>query len=254
MRIIGIIPAHLESKRLPRKALIDIHGLPMVVHTYKRACMSKMLDEVYVATDSTEIAEVIIKYGGNVNITGKHNTGSDRVAEASRGVCGDIIVNIQGDEPLLNPDHIDTILAPVMEEKVDVAFGVTPYYRRGRPSDIKAVLDTNMNIMFCSRSDIPSDSRTTNPRMMKMVFIVPFTYDFLQEYSQMDQTPLERIESNEYLRILENGYKMRGVLVRDAHISVDTPQDLEEVRRIMMTDILRREYSSFIGNIKEEKE
>jgi 3-deoxy-manno-octulosonate cytidylyltransferase (CMP-KDO synthetase) len=242
MRIIGIIPAHLESKRLPRKALTDICGLPMVVHTYERARLSEMLDEVYVATDSTEIAEVIIKHGGKAVLTGKHNTGSDRVAEASRWICGDIIVNIQGDEPLLNPNHIDTILAPVMEERVLVSCGVTPYYRRGRPSDIKAVLDNNWNIMYCSREDIPSDTRTTNPRMWKMCFIVPFKYDFLQEYTSWDQTPLEKIESNEYIRILEHGVKIRGVPVKDAYISVDTPQDLEEVRRIMADDEIKELY------------
>jgi len=241
MRAVGIIPARLQSSRLPRKALVNICGMPMVMHTYKRSKMARILDEVYVATDSIEIRDIVESYGGDVIMTSdRHKTGTDRVAEAAADMDCDVVVNIQGDEPLVNPAHIEAVLKPVLEEPdVKVAFGVTPYTKKGSTSDIKAVLDLDGNIMYCSRSDIPSDSRTPVFELFKMCFIVPFKKDFLKTYASWKPTPLETIEYNEYLRILEHGVKMRGVLIHDAKISVDTPDDLEEVRKLMEKDALR---------------
>jgi 3-deoxy-manno-octulosonate cytidylyltransferase (CMP-KDO synthetase) len=244
VKVVGMIPARLQSSRLPEKALIDIAGLPMVVHTYQRSLLARRLDEVYVATDSERIRAVVESHGGNVIMTGTHHqTGSDRLAEASSGIDCDIVVNIQGDEPLVDPAHIDAIVAPVVQDPaLQIAVGVTPYRKKGSISDIKAVLDLEGNIMYCSRTDLPSDARTPVPKMLKMCFIVPFRKAFLRTYTSWPQTPLEKVEYNEYLRVLEHGVKMRGVLVHGAKISVDTPSDLEEVRRLMEKDPLRHTY------------
>lgn len=245
MKVVGMIPARLESTRLKDKALADIMGMPMVIHTCKRAQLAKKLDEVYLATDNDVIREVAESYNINVIMTSKkHNTGSDRLAEACRHIECDIVVNVQGDEPLVNPNHIDAIIAPMLEEKdLMISIGVTPYEKENSSSDIKAVLDLNNNVMYCSRSDIPYDMRNTKHGFLKMVFIVPFRKEFLLQYTRLKQTPLELVESNEYLRIIENGLKIRAVHVGDAKISVDTQEDLEVVRNLMLYDKIRSYYA-----------
>lgn len=244
MKVAGMVPARLESSRLPRKALLDIGGLPMVIHTCKRAQLAKKLDEVYLVTDSNHIKEEGEKNGIKVIMTGSHHqTGSDRLAEACRNMDFDIIVNIQGDEPLIDPEHIDAIVEPLLDDpSVKISVGVTPYKRKGSYSDIKTVLDLENNIMYCSRNDLPSDARTSVDEMLKMCFIVPFRKELLLQFTSWKPTPLEKIEYNEYLRILEHGIKIRAVKVHEAKISVDTEEDLKIVRDLMKKDTIKISY------------
>ena len=244
MKVVGMVPARLQSSRLPEKALIDIAGLPMVIHTCKRAQLAKSLDEVYLVTDSEVIKQTGEYYSVRVIMTGTyHQTGSDRLAEACQYVDCDIIVNVQGDEPLVEPDHIDAIVAPLLNDpSLQTSVGVTPYKKKNSSSDIKAVLDLDGNIMYCSRTDLPSDARTPVKELLKMVFIVPFRKSFLLQYTSWAPTPLEQIEYNEYLRVLEHGVKIRAVKVNGAKISVDTPEDLVEIRELMMEDKLWCKY------------
>ncbi|MFA6078176.1 MAG: 3-deoxy-manno-octulosonate cytidylyltransferase [Candidatus Omnitrophota bacterium] len=244
MKAVGIIPSRLKSTRLPNKALIDIEGLPMVIHVMKRCQLSSALDDVIVATDSSAIMDEVKRHGGKAVMTSsKHNTGTDRIAEVASKLDADIVVNIQGDEPMLDPQHIDAAIKPLLNDKdLQVSVLVTPYKKKNSPSDIKAVLDKEGNILYCSRNDLPSDARSQVDTMLKMCFIVPFRREFLMKYSSWEQTPLEKTEFNEYLRILENGYKIRAVNVDSAHISVDTPEDLEAIRALMKTDKLIKRY------------
>lgn len=244
MKIVGMIPARLQSKRLPDKALVDILGLPMIVHTCKRAAMAKQLDEVCLATDSDKIREVAQAHGIKVIMTSpNHACGSDRIAEAIQNVPCDIVVNIQGDEPLVYPDHIDAIVQSLKETSdAKCALGVTDYYNKNSPSDIKAVLDLQGNVLYCSRSDLPSDVYSPVEKLAKLCFLVAFRKSFLLQYAAWPPTPLERIEYNEYLRILEHGEKIRAVKIDGAKISVDTVEDLEIVRRLMEEDELRHKY------------
>ena len=244
IRVVGMLPARLRSSRLPEKALVDIDGLPMFVHTCKRARLAKSLDDVYLATDSEKIKNIAESYDIKVLMTGSyHKTGSDRLAEACQGVDCEIVVNIQADEPLVKPEHIDSIVKPLLEDRnLQISVGVTPYTKKGRDSDIKAVLDLENNIMYCSRNDLPSDVRTAVEVMLKMCFIVPFRKEFLIQYASWPSTPLENTEYNEYLRVLEHGVKIRAVKIEDAKISVDTPDDLEEVRRLMKSDEIKTRY------------
>lgn len=239
-----MIPARLQSSRLPEKSLINIGGLPMVVHTCKRAQLAKKLDEVYLVTDSELIKKEGEKHDIKVIMTGSHHqTGSDRLAEACRNIDCDIVVNIQGDEPLVDPEHIDAIVEPLLSDpSVRISVGVTPYKKKGSYSDIKAVLDLENNIMYCSRNDLPSDARTPFDEMLKMCFIVPFKKELLLQFASWEPTPLEKVEYNEYLRILEHGEKIRAVKINGAKISVDTAEDLEIVRRLMEEDELRQKY------------
>jgi len=244
MSVIGIIPSRLKSSRLPNKALIDIEGLPMVVHVFKRAQMSPVLNEVFVATDSKEIFDTVTRHGGKALMTSSdHKTGTDRIAEAVKDMDTDIVVNIQGDEALLDPLHIDKVVEPLIKDKdVHVSVLVTPYSVKNSTSDIKAILDLHNNILYCSRADLPSNARKEVDKMWKMCFIVPFRKDFLLRYASWKPTPIEEIEFNEYLRILEHGYRMRAVPVDNARISVDTPQDLMKVKELMKSDTIKKEY------------
>ena len=244
MKVIGMVPARLQSNRLPEKALIDILGMPMVIHTCKRAQLAKKLDDVYLVTDSERIKKTAEHYNIKVIMTGSHHkTGSDRLAEACQHLDCDVVVNIQGDEPLVNPEHIDAIVEPLLDDpSLHISIGVTPYTKKNSFSDIKAVLDLDDNVMYCSRTDLPSDARTPVKEMLKMCFIVPFRKDFLLQYASWEPTPLETIEYNEYLRILEHDVKIRAVEVKDAKISVDTVEDLDEIRLLMELDSVRFNY------------
>ena len=243
-KAIAILPARLESSRLPRKALKDICGLPMIVHVFKRCLLSKKLDEVYVATDSFEIKEVVEKYGGKVIMTSsKHETGTDRIAEAALELDAEIIVNIQGDEALVNPKYIDRVTNELIENPdINVGILVNSFSKKDSPSDIKVVLNKNNDVMYLSRSDIPSGSRLNNQPMLKAYHIVPFRKKFLLEYAQMDRGSLEKIEFNEYVRILENGERIRAVYVESDAVSVDTPEDLQYVRKAMPYDLWFQQY------------
>ena len=244
IRVIGMLPARLHSSRLPEKALVDIEGLPMFVHTFKRTQLAESLDDVYLATDSEKIKEIAETYNIKVIMTSQHHkTGSDRLAEACQDVDCEIVVNIQADEPLVKPEHIDSIVKPLLEDReLQISVGVTPYKNKENDSDIKAVLDLEDNIMYCSRNDLPSDVRTTVEVMLKMCFIVPFRKKFLIQFASWPSTPLENIEYNEYLRVLENGVKIKAVKIENAKISVDTPDDLEEVRCLMKSDEIKTRY------------
>ena len=244
-KVIAILPARLESTRLPRKALKDICGLPMIVHVFKRCLLSQKLDEVYVATDSFEIKEVVENYGGKVIMTSsKHETGTDRIAEAALELDVEIIVNIQGDEALVNPEYIDRVSNELIKNPdINVGILVNSFSKKDSPSDIKVVLNKNNDVMYLSRSDIPSDSRLNSPPMLKAYHVVPFRKKFLLEFSQWDKGSLEKIEFNEYLRILENGERIRAVYVESDAVSIDTPEDLQYVREVMPYDLWFPQYT-----------
>jgi len=237
-KAVAIIPARLESSRLPNKALSDILGLPMIVHVFKRCLLAKSLDAVYIATDNNKIRKIVEQYGGKVIMTSAdHQTGTDRIAEAAQNIGADIIVNVQGDEALVNPEYIDKAVDSLINSsEADVAILVNPFNKRNSPSDIKVVLNERDEIMYLSRADIPSDARSNNSQMLKAYHIVPFRKDFLLKYAKWKKTDLEQIEFNEYLRILEKGYKIQAVRVKSDAVSVDTEQDLEFVREKMIKD------------------
>lgn len=243
LKVVGMLPVRLESSRLPEKALKDICGLPMIIHTLKRTQMAKRLDEVFVVTDSDVVKTLVESHGGNVIMTSKeHQTGTDRLAEAALNIEADYIVNIQGDEALVDPAHIDAGIEGLIASDAEVSLLVTSFSKKRSPGDIKAVVNLKDEIMYLSRNDLPSDARVEVKSMLKAYHVVSFKKDFLLQYSKMEQTPLEKIEFNEYLRILENGYKIQAVRVDSAAISVDTQEDLEYVRTLMEKDSLYDEY------------
>ena len=237
-KTVAIIPARLESSRLPRKALADICGLPMIVHVYQRCLLTQHLDAVYVATDSQEIRDIVESYGGRVLMTSSaHETGTDRIAEAAINIEAEIVVNVQGDEALVNPNYIDRVVEALYKDPtLQVAILVNPFSKRSSASDIKTVLNEYDDVLYFSRTDIPSDTRTLNPPLLKAYHIVPFRKDFLLQYSKWRKGVLESIEFNEYLRILEKGHRIHAVRVESDALSVDVQEDLDYVRNIMLSD------------------
>jgi 3-deoxy-manno-octulosonate cytidylyltransferase (CMP-KDO synthetase) len=177
-KVVGIIPARMASTRFPGKPLIEILGMPMVVHVLKRAKLCKRLDDVFVATDSPEIFNCVLRYKGKAIMTAStHKTGTDRIAEACRKIDCDIAVNIQGDEPLVKPAEIDKLVDCISADKaVNFATIVCKTTKFNDFTECKVVLDRNMDIMYISRSDIPSNGRSMPKYLYKHNCIVAFAY------------------------------------------------------------------------------
>lgn len=254
MNIIGIIPARLASSRLPKKPMADILGMPMVGHVYFRSKMSKVLNEVYVATCDIEIANYINEIGGKAVMTADtHERASDRTAEAllkieeETGEKVDIVVMIQGDEPMITPDMMSAAVDPLLHEPdlniTNLMESMKTREEHEDPAEVKVVVDKNNYALYFSREPIPSRKKgVDNVPMLKQVCIIPFRRNFLLEYNSMDQTPLEIIESVDMNRLLENGIKIKMVMREEETYSVDTPSDLANVNERMKNDPLLKNY------------
>ena len=239
MKILGIIPARYESSRLPGKPLKDICGKPMIQHVYERATQSKLIEKVIVATDDERIVNAVRGFGGEAALTSKsHPTGTDRIAEVAKQYDCDIVVNIQGDEPLILPDIIDEITNILVNDKSQVM--ATGCYRIGEelynnPNVVKVVRDLAGNALLFSRSLIPYPRNKELFEAFEHIGIYAYTKAFLLKYITLPNTPLALTESLEQLKVMENGYKIKVVQTKynyDA-LSVDTQEDLDEVIRII---------------------
>jgi 3-deoxy-manno-octulosonate cytidylyltransferase (CMP-KDO synthetase) len=254
MKIIGIIPARLSSSRLPNKPLADILGMPMIGHVYYRSKFCNTLNEVYVATCDIEIYEYITSIGGKAVMTSdKHERASDRTAEALLKIEKktnskiDIVVMIQGDEPMVTPEMINDAIQPLLNDKsikiTNLMAKMNTIQEHEDPAEVKVVVDKNNFALYFSREPIPSRKKGVNDvPMLKQVCIIPFSRDFLLEYNEMQQTPLEIIESVDMNRLLENGIKIKMVLTDTETYSVDTKTDLENVNKRMSGDLLINNY------------
>ncbi len=235
MRIVGVIPARYESNRFQGKPLADIHGRPMVWWVYHRARMVEELDEVYVATDDERIQKACEEYGIPAIMTSvSHTNGSERLSEVAHTVEADIYVTIQGDEPLLEPDTIRTILDIMLsDEKIPCATLKTPYHN---PVDVingttpKVVCDLNDDILLFTRSAVPYPKAALDYIIYKPIGVYAWRRDTLLKYGTLEKGPLEKAEDIELLRLVEHGYKVRIGEVASDTVAVDTPKDLERVR------------------------
>ncbi|MBT5492510.1 3-deoxy-manno-octulosonate cytidylyltransferase [bacterium] len=240
-RIVGVIPARYASTRLPGKPLKEIEGLPMIVHVLKRAIMCDYLDEVIVATDDERIFNIVENYGGKAIMTDiKHIDANYRMQEVSTKIDGDIFVLINGDEPLLNYNDIEKSAKGLINNpEVSASLLVTPYNERNNYSNLKIVLNHNDEVLYISRSDIPSDARVEKQTMWKGYYIVSFRKNFLDKYAyELKDSPLNERESTNENKILEYGYKIKAIKTNTNALSVDTPEDLEIVRTMMKEDKL----------------
>ena len=254
MRVIGIIPARMASSRFLGKPLALIHGVPMVGHVYFRSKMSAALDEVYIATCDNEIRDYAQKVGAPCIMTlNSHERATDRAAEAmvkveeSIGKTIDIVMMIQGDEPMLVPQMIDEVIAPLLADPlILVANLMAPLKTREDhedPNEVKVVVDLKNFALYFSREPIPSIKKGgVNIPMMRQMGVIPFRRDFLVMFNNLPPTPLEIIESVDMIRLLEYGYKVKMVPTQSSSYAVDTPEDLSRVERMMTGDSLMGRY------------
>ncbi|MGL5270992.1 MAG: 3-deoxy-manno-octulosonate cytidylyltransferase [Selenomonadaceae bacterium] len=237
MRVLCVIPARYDSTRLPGKPLADIAGKPMIQRVYERAATAKMPELVVVATDDARVLAAMESFGGKALMTAKdHPTGTDRLAEVA-GVYDnyDVIINVQGDEPLIAPEIIDALAAAFTEEpelKMATVMTEIENAEKNNPNNVKVVTDKNGYALYFSRSLIPYPRTAGVVPVYKHIGIYAYRRDFLLAYAKMQPTPLEQSESLEQLRALENGYRIKVIKTDCKFVGVDTPEDLARVNAI----------------------
>lgn len=244
MKILALIPARMGSSRFPGKPMAKILGKPMIGHVYERLSKSPLLDLLAVATCDKEIFDYIESISGVAVMTGnQHERASDRCAEAliileqKYNIRYDIVVMVQGDEPMTHPDMITEAVQPLLDDAdVQVVNLLGQIKDKAEFEDrncIKVVCDLNLNAMYFSREPIPTRCKVDKIPMYKQVCIIPFRRDYLLEYTRLAPTPLEVAESVDMMRILEHGMKVRMVPTKHETQSVDTAEDLKVVECLM---------------------
>lgn len=238
MKVLCVIPARYASTRLPGKPLSMIAGKPMIQHVYERACQAQMPDEVIVATDNELVEKAVAAFGGKAVMTSPdHPSGTDRLAEVALMYPDvDVIVNVQGDEPMIPPEVIDN-LAKAFEADAELNMAtmkvVMDEADYDNPAAVKVVTDLNGYALYFSRSLMPYPrNKPEGYKVYKHVGIYAYRRNFLLKYAALQPTPLEKAESLEQLRALENGYKIKVLESAFKGIGVDTPEDLAAVNEL----------------------
>lgn len=238
MKSICVIPARYSSTRLPGKPLKDICGKPMICRVWERASLAKSVAEVIVATDDERILQAVEEnYGQAIMTRADHKTGTDRLAEvAEKFPDVELVINVQGDEPLIEPSLIDKLVAEFVKDKdlqmATVATELTDADEMSNPNNVKVVIDKNNDALYFSRSLIPYPRNAGKSPVFKHIGIYAYRRQFLIDYAKMNSTPLEQAESLEQLRALENGFKIRVIKSSCRFVGVDTEEDLKLVNEI----------------------
>jgi 3-deoxy-manno-octulosonate cytidylyltransferase (CMP-KDO synthetase) len=240
-KVIVVIPSRYASTRLPGKPLVQLAGKPMVQHVYERAKRAQTVHRVLVATDDQRIMDAVAAFGGEVRMTRcDHRTGTERIAEVAVHEDGDVFVNVQGDEPLIDPVAIDTAVGALLEEpQAQISTVATPIRHAGDimdPNVVKTVLDFDGNALYFSRAPIPwirDTQQKVHVNYWKHLGLYVFQREALLEFPTLPQGALEKIEQLEQLRWLENGWKIRVAEVAHDAVSVDVPEDLTRVEKLM---------------------
>lgn len=233
MKIICIIPSRIGSSRLARKPLLPIQGKPMIQWVYENAKRCKILDKVIVATDSQEIAAVIKSINGDVIMTAPEiTTGSERVAAvAEQFTDADVVINLQGDEPFIKPVMLEKLVAPYLAgetpEMTTLAFPLNMETEYRNAGAVKVVTDIHGNAIYFSRAPIPFFRTQVNAPVYHHMGLYAFRSDFLKIYKTLPQTPLDKAESLEQLRVLEHGYRIRVCLSPERTLEINTPEEYE---------------------------
>ena len=250
MRVVVGIPARMGSSRFPGKPLAPILGMPMVEHVYKRCQQAEDVDDLFVATCDQEIADVVRGFGGEFLMTPKDISRPGlRVAEACKELDladDDIVVVAQGDEPLVHPDMIDAAVAALREDpavQLGTLVGDATEEEWLDPNEVKVAVDTHDDVMFMSRSPIPSNTRDRVTMRLKQISILPFRKKFLLDFQDMASTPLEIAESIELLRALEHGVTVRAAMSPHGSVAVDTEADRQRAEAEMKDDEVYPQYA-----------
>ncbi len=239
MKVLGVIPARYNSSRFPGKPLIDLKGKTMIQRVYEGALKSDLLSDIIVATDDQRIVQEVERFGGKVMLTSEvHPSGTDRCGEVASKLEGiDVVVNIQGDEPLVDYRLLNSLIAAFRDEKVNIAtLGIKAVTADDiqNPNRIKVVLDKHADAMYFSRSPIPNSVNSNgdplnNYPFMRHIGLYAYRANILQELIQLEPTDLEKMESLEQLRWLYYGYKIRVIETTIETPNIDVPKDVENV-------------------------
>jgi 3-deoxy-manno-octulosonate cytidylyltransferase (CMP-KDO synthetase) len=240
-QVVVVIPSRYAATRLPGKPLVNLAGKPMVQRVYEQAKLAHTVHRVLVATDDQRIVEAVQSFGGEVRMTrSDHRTGTERIAEVAAHEPGDVFVNVQGDEPLIDPVAIDSAVAALLEDPpAQIATVATPIRHVPDimdPNVVKTVLDFDSNALYFSRAPVPwvrDTQQKVHVKYWKHLGLYVFQRDALLEYPTLPQGELEKIEQLEQLRWLENGWKIRVAEVEHDAVSVDVPEDVTRVEKLL---------------------
>ena len=240
MTVSALIPARLNSSRLEKKLIKDLDGIPIIVRTYKNIVSTKLFEEVIVVTDTDEIVEILKKHNIKfLKSLKSHNTGTDRIAEFADKFNSDIIVNVQGDEPFISKDDLIKIINEFkcdsnnLVNVVSLMIKLSNIDEINNPNNVKVVVDNNNDSILFSRSIIPFDRDDLKPNYYKHIGVYAFRTLYLKKFAKYDQTPLEKAEMIEALRIVEHGEKIRMIEIFKEHVSIDTIDDLKMAESIL---------------------
>ena len=236
MKAIAVIPARLASTRLPRKMLREIGGKPLIGLVYEAVRSSPLLADVIVATDSEEIMSVCRKNGWNAQMTSpSHRSGTERVHEIAGRLPADVYINVQGDEPLVRPEQLATLLQVMENPAAQVGTVMTPAVALDipNPNAVKVVVDLHGRALYFSRATIPYDRDNTSPRYFKHLGLYAYRKSALDQFVQLPESSLEKSERLEQLRFLENGIPIYTAETPHDSIGVDTEEDLQRVIEIL---------------------
>jgi len=242
--IYGLIPCRLKSSRLKEKALLEIDGLPLIIHTLKRTIMSKKIDKVVVCTDSKKIKKIVENHGGEVFVSKKkHDTGTDRIAEyASKLNSNDIIIDVQCDYPLLKPKNIDFLIDFHKKKKFEIVCPVTKIYSANSSNIVKVVKNKNGRILYFSRAKIPYEFKKKNKFYFYHMSIISFNQKTLKKFTSLKKGEIESIEGIELMRAIENDVHVGTFEMKDEAFSVDVKEDYFKAISLMPQDPIRKLY------------
>lgn len=249
MKIVAIIPARMGSSRFPGKPLTPILGKPMIEHVYQRVALCEQLDETIVATCDEEIRDAAERFGAPVIMTSDtHERASDRVAEAARTIDADLVVMVQGDEPMIYPDMIDAAVAPFLEDDsvgcVNLSRRIEDQQEYENPNTIKVLINLQNHAMYMTRAPVPTltGGGLADTIAQKQVCVIAFTRSELELYTRLSPTPLERYESVDMLRLMEHGRTVHMIPTDRDTVAVDCPEDVERVEALLRHDTLVTTY------------
>jgi len=246
LKAVGFIPTRIGSSRLPSKPLLEIEKIPLIIHTYRRAKLAKSLEDVIICCDDKKIMDVAKKFNAKCILTSKkHKNGTERINEAKKIIKKkyDLIVDIQGDEPLINPKHIDSVVKFHNENKnIDIILPHLKIKHGNNTNIVKVISDIRDNVIYLSRSRLPFEFKKINKFYKKHLSIISFKPQALEKFNQFKRTPLEKIEDIELLRAIEIGLKIKTLELTGDSFSIDVLSDYKLAKKRFKLDKVINKY------------
>ena len=239
-KILGLIPTRLNSRRLPAKALLPINNIPLIVHVYRRAKLCKNLDDVFICCDDSKVLKVIKKFGAKGILTSKHHTnGTERICEGYKKIKKkfNFVIDIQGDEPLISPNHIDQVINyHIKNSSADIIIPNLKVPNSNNTNLVKIVSNKKNEILYISRANVPYEFKNKNKNIKKHLSIISFLPEALIKYCKSPKSDLEKIEDIELLRALDIGLKLKTINLKGDSFSVDVFEDYKKAKSQMKQD------------------